>query len=83
MEVYLFGSRVKGTHRANSDLDVAVSINSANETALTVWIYEGRKWEKELGELLTVDVDLQMMDEADLVVLPAVRGHGIKLYARR
>lgn len=79
-EVYLFGSRVKGTSRVDSDLDIAVRIESANETPLTTWIFEGKEWAEELDALLPVPVQLEMLDEDDTVVLPAVQEHGRRIY---
>lgn len=82
-EVFFYGSRAKGTNRSDSDLDVAVRITGQNETPLTTWIFEGRKWAEELDSLLDVSVHLEMMDETDKVVLPSVRQHGVRIYYRR
>lgn len=81
-EVFLFGSRVKGVHRPDSDLNVAIRIEAGAESPLTTWIYEGRGWCEELDALLNVSVHLQMMDESDTVVLPAVREHGTRIFPR-
>ncbi len=81
-EVFLFGSRVKGDHAADSDLDIALRIDGMGETPLTVWMFEGREWAAELDAMLDVRVDLQMVDEGDTVVLPAVREHGHRIYFR-
>ncbi|KQS86921.1 nucleotidyltransferase domain-containing protein [Rhizobium sp. Leaf383] len=57
--VQLFGSRVRGTARADSDLDVAIGAGFG-EDALQTWIIHKGTWEAELRALtgLVVNVDL-------------------------
>lgn len=81
-EVFLYGSRVKGTARDDSDLDVAIRIEATDETSLTTWVFEGREWAEELDDLLDVEVHLEMLDGSDRVVLPAVREHGLRIYSK-
>jgi predicted nucleotidyltransferase len=81
IELFVFGSRVKGTSRPDSDLDVAIRV--AGETpgvALANAIFEKERWQRELQYLLPVRVDLQSMFDDDQVVAPAVREHGECVY---
>jgi predicted nucleotidyltransferase len=81
IELFVFGSRVKGTSRPDSDLDVAIRV--AGETpgvALANAIFETARWQRALQSLLPVPVDLQSMFDDDQVVAPAVREHGQCVY---
>lgn len=78
---YLFGSRVKGTDRDDSDLDVAVIVGGADEgERLGNAICEKPRWIANMQPQLTVKLHLQCAMEDDLVVMPAVRDHGRLIY---
>jgi len=57
-EVRLFDSRVRGTHRPDSDIDIAVTMVS-DETGPPLAIYLGdcANWEAELSSLLGIIAD--------------------------
>ena len=59
--VWVFGSRVRGTERPDSDLDVAVEHDAlaGDSDASTTWIYKAQDWRDELGRSLSVRLDLQ------------------------
>ena len=60
--VFLFGSRVRGMHRPDSDLDVAVAFDLPDlEEADVFWIDHKARWEKELTQVIGLTIDL---DEA-------------------
>lgn len=83
LEVYFFGSRVKGSHLTSSDLDVAVKVaGDTDGEALANAMFESDRWSEALGALLPVKVDLQSMSPGDTVVTPAVRDHGLLVYAK-
>lgn len=64
MDVRIFGSRVKGSARPGSDLDVAVRIaEGKDENALTTYLFERHGWSDELTGLIGLKVDLQWYDE--------------------
>lgn len=79
--IWLYGSRVKGGAREDSDLDVAFTcVGDRNESALTTVIFNRQKWEAALQALLPVKVHLQYADpDEDEVVWPAVQDHGIRI----
>ena len=64
----IFGSRARGDHRPNSDLDIAVeldaeSIRGTDESGgLTTWISENRKWKQELEGRLPYSVQLELYE---------------------
>lgn len=62
--VWLFGSRVKGTHRPDSDLDVAVEIDAVgnDETPFDTWVGEAAGWKSQLQLRITAALDLQWFD---------------------
>lgn len=75
--VHLFGSRAKGSHNANSDLDLAVLLTGEDITDRDDYaIRMAAKWKTELAAL-PVKVHLQWAKpESDATVWPAVLDHG-------
>lgn len=59
-KAYLFGSRVRGTHKPNSDLDVAVEIFilPGDEDPLTTWICEAQRLKESIAGVVPVIIDL-------------------------
>ncbi|MBN8727697.1 MAG: nucleotidyltransferase domain-containing protein [Xanthomonadales bacterium] len=57
---YLYGSRVKGTHRGDSDLDVAVELltRHGKPGSLLDWLQLADELKQSLGALLPVPLDL-------------------------
>lgn len=66
VRVVLFGSRVRGDHRSNSDLDVALELEAAGWDAepFITWTASAPDWRKELEPLLPWPLDLQWHDLA-------------------
>lgn len=62
--IVLFGSRVKGTHGQDSDLDIAVEIESGEDSnaTLATWMRFFDEWNTELNSVLPFRVDLQWRD---------------------
>lgn len=60
-EVYIFGSRVKGVAREDSDLDVAVRLVFADpDTSLAHWMAHQKAWSEALESLIPYKIDLQL-----------------------
>ncbi len=80
--VYIFGSRVKGTHRPNSDFDIAVLVHGADAAERdSNFICNAARWRKSLSAILPVPVHLCAADPAhDKTVWPAIAEHGQKLF---
>lgn len=63
--VYLYGSRVKGTHREDSDLDIAIEfdqriIAAADDAeGMATWFLKRQKWQKQLQKRLPMEVQLE------------------------
>ncbi|MFP5076594.1 nucleotidyltransferase domain-containing protein [Rhizobium sp. YIM 134829] len=57
--VHLFGSRIRGNARPDSDLDVAVDLGFGEDVGVTWWIHKDA-WDAELSAAthLTVSVEL-------------------------
>jgi predicted nucleotidyltransferase len=84
-EVWLYGSRIRGSFRDDSDLDVAIVMSGkSKEARYGNWVALADSWEKELKALLPVAVDLDIGDEdiAQEVVAPALRREGRRIFQR-
>jgi predicted nucleotidyltransferase len=66
--LWLFGSRLRGTYGAESDLDIAIEIVpiGQDEDILTTWVSERGGWRAELQTILPYTVDLQLYDVSGL-----------------
>lgn len=84
-EVYLFGSRAKGTARPDSDADIAVRFNVADSQVAHVFSINGPLWQQILCEMTGLKVALAHLagDEISPNHEAAVREHGIRLYPQR
>jgi predicted nucleotidyltransferase len=60
LRAWLFGSRVRGTSRADSDLDVAIEIRTlpGDSCPFTTFTCEGDKLKHSLQARLSLDLDL-------------------------
>jgi predicted nucleotidyltransferase len=82
-EVWLFGSRAKGTSRPDSDIDIGIYLMPPSATsnwAYATYTSQGDAWQRELAGLLGRHVSLE-------AVTPDVPGHrevqaGKRLWAR-
>ena len=69
--IYLYGSRITGKHREDSDLDVAMELDpevlNINNTTYTnisaVWIFNHGEWQQQLNELIDVAIHLEMYEQ--------------------
>ena len=85
LKAWVFGSRAKGSARQESDLDVAVFLESEDRTVQVEWILNARTWASEAQSQVGAfpKIDLQLADpECDEVVWPAVQEHGIPFYEK-
>jgi predicted nucleotidyltransferase len=63
--VYLFGSRVRGDHGLNSDLDIAVELDPVvfqgtdESGGLATWMFETKGWKEELEKLIPLKIQLE------------------------
>jgi uncharacterized protein len=62
--LWVFGSRLRGTQRTDSDLDVALEIDPVgnDEIPLTSWLSGAAQWRAELQARLPYVLDLQLYD---------------------
>jgi predicted nucleotidyltransferase len=84
-ELWLFGSRVRGDNRDDSDLDVAVIMAGDDEgDRLGNWIALAEEWEEELKILIPIAVDLDIGDAdiSEKVVAPALKREGVRIFSR-
>jgi hypothetical protein len=89
---YLFGSRVTGTQRPDSDLDVAVAhdidpaLRGIGETLRLdrqfTWEDHYPRWKADLGKLLPMPLDLNGMETGTAVLRPALKAARMCVYQR-
>ncbi|PLV12579.1 hypothetical protein CXG53_25205 [Pseudomonas guariconensis] len=60
-KVYLFGSRVRGDHHPDSDLDVAVEIFTlqGDSDPFTTWTCEAQRLKSSIASIVPVPIDLE------------------------
>jgi predicted nucleotidyltransferase len=67
--VYIFGSRVRGDNRSDSDIDIAIELDpeefqgSDESNGLATWMFEKAAWKEELQELIPHKVQLERYHE--------------------
>ena len=84
-QLWIYGSRAMGVHRADSDLDVAVDFDpNEGEDRLSTWIFEGDAWQRELQQLLPWQLQLEWCDPdgSTPVAENGIREGGILVYQR-
>ena len=63
--LWVFGSRARGDHRPDSDIDVPVEINHSDESnGLAPWMFEAKHWQDELATLFPFPVQLEQYFES-------------------
>lgn len=83
-ELHLFGSRAKGTHHEESDVDLAYILTGDDPGEVLAYsMFECADWAKELAALIGVPIQLELADAlTDECVWPAVREHGQLIYRK-
>jgi predicted nucleotidyltransferase len=77
--VYVFGSRARGTARADSDLDLAFELDETRETAsdLAALVVNRPRWQEQLTKVTGLVVrDLQLRSD------PVVGNEVVEVYRR-
>jgi predicted nucleotidyltransferase len=75
--LWLFGSRVRGEHRPDSDIDVAIELDmsvakGADESGgFATWAIDTKPWKPELELLLSTVVDLQRYKSGETRIIQA------------
>ncbi len=83
--VTAFGSRVAGTERSDSDLDLAFEIyKQEDEDKFTTWICEKSKLLNSLQELIEIDLQIELLDEEVSTpnISKAVKKNSLVIYER-
>lgn len=91
--IYLFGSRARGDHRPESDVDLAVLFDLDREVLhqcrgdlfsarVFTWSDHVERWRACLQARLPMPVDLQYWMRGDRIVRGAVKKDGIRLHRR-
>ena len=82
--LWIFGSRVRGEHQPESDLDIAIEIDptEADVTAVLAYLSNFEHWRSELQQSVPYEVDLEIYDPAHVIVKQGVDSHGFLVYER-
>lgn len=82
--LWLYGSRVKGTARPDSDLDVAVEIDSigSDQSMYTSFHYEAATWSSEIQPHISYPLHLKWYDRSNQPVWEGVNSAGHLVYER-
>jgi len=86
--VFVFGSRVRGDHDEQSDLDVAVELDQTEyrdeSQGLATWICEKQGWTNELEVGIPHEVQLvRYAGEDTPVIAKALRASSLMVYEKR
>ena len=81
--VDLFGSRVRGDHRIDSDIDIAVTLIQSNpDSAFAYFSLHHQEWLTELCQMVApIDVDLQWCHKtATITVNEGVKRSSVRIF---
>lgn len=85
--MWLFGSRARGTHRIDSDIDLAVEIAgwdsddpNVRGEALADWIFKADDWSHQLRSITPLKIDLNPVSVEDERVWPAIQREGLLIF---
>jgi len=81
--VYVFGSQFRGDARMDSDIDLAVELNSPSEALLADFILLAKGWRAELTALVGCRVDVQLVAQHESPNVWKYLGQGCALMYRR
>ena len=82
---WVFGSRARGDHKPDSDLDIAVRLKPEDGEDIADWCENAKQWKTQLNSILGgyPKIDLQLASpDYDEYVWPGVQQDGIVFYER-
>jgi predicted nucleotidyltransferase len=83
-ELWLFGSRVKGDNRPDSDIDIAIKYCGTDwGWRFSTYLNYQEKWSKELNDLLRMQVHIQILEPFNtdyIITWSAVDEYGVLIF---
>ena len=81
--IYLYGSRIRGNYRPDSDLDIAIEIiPDYGSDILSTWMEFSDIWKMELQELLPYKVHLQLLDDDSPTIQKGIDDSSVLVYVK-
>lgn len=83
--IYLYGSRISGESRSESDLNVAIDLDAqpSDGDPMTTFICQARQWRAQLKGRTPFELDIQLLDANNTPrVRSGVESTGILIYIR-
>jgi len=81
--IHIFGSRVRNDFRADSDLDIAITLNIEDCNDRTdKWIHCKREWHTELTNLIPYKIQLELKDEATKIIEKGINMSSVLVYSK-
>lgn len=77
-EVILFGSRARGTHRPQSDFDIAVRLPPQSLALWTSFVVESQESEEVL-----MPIDWVLLNTAEPALLESIQKEGVLVYGSK
>jgi predicted nucleotidyltransferase len=82
--IWLFGSRIRGDSKIDSDLDIAIEyLPQQDESPVTRWAFDGDQWQTELQAFTQYRIDLWRYEEKETpTIKKGLEESSIKIYDR-
>ncbi len=84
--IFLYGSRIAGNNKPESDLDIAIELDSKEfrdkdkSDGDATWIEVSDDWKEELEAIINCEVDLEKLDSNTPTVRAGIKKSGVLVF---